>query len=68
MWLNALQLDIFAVPQFERPCPEFKRPEPVLREVLSASSCRAALLAAGPWPHADVLSRTWCLFEVYLAR
>ncbi|KAL6756533.1 hypothetical protein V8C86DRAFT_3096908 [Haematococcus lacustris] len=62
-------LDVFAVPQFERPSHEYKhRAEEVLASVIAAPSCRAMLLAASHWAEPAALSRAWCLYELWLAR
>ncbi len=69
MLLHAAQVDVFAVPQFERPCPEFKHhPDRVLGGVMSAPSCRAVLLATQPWSQPVAFTRAWCLYETFLAR
>ncbi|KAJ9534476.1 hypothetical protein QJQ45_016160 [Haematococcus lacustris] len=67
--ISYVQLDVFAVPQFERPSHEYKhRAEEVLASVIAAPSCRAMLLAASHWAEPAALSRAWCLYELWLAR
>lgn len=63
-----VQIDVFAVPQYERPCPEFKKPDTVLANILSSPTCRGVLVTARPWYWPVTLTRAWCLYEVSLAR
>ncbi len=63
------QVDVFAVAQYERPCPELKHhPDKALTGVIAAPTCQGVLLAAQPWAQPVTLSRAWCLYEVNLAR